>query len=145
MNNKKDFVGLMNTGGMPHTILIVDDNPDDIEITKIALAEMGRKEKVEIAMRGEAAMKRLREGKDLPSLILLDLKMPGMSGIDTLRQIRGDGCLKDIPVVIVTSSSLESDKGEAYDAGANDYLHKAFDIDQFSRELNSLLDSYLKN
>ena len=128
---------------MNQTILIVDDNPDDIEITKIALAEVGRTEKLEAAMRGNLAMDRLRTGRDLPALILLDLKMPGMSGIDTLRQIRADERLKGIPVIVVTSSSLGSDEKEAYEAGANSYLQKAFDIDQFGNNLNYLLERYL--
>ncbi len=128
---------------MTHTILIVDDNPDDIEITKIALEEIGRIEKVVTAPHGGVALARLRNGNDLPSLILLDLKMPGLSGIETLRQIRGDSRLKHIPVIIVTSSSLESDMTDAYDAGATSYLYKAFDIGQFSRELKLLLERYL--
>ena len=125
------------------TILIVDDNPDDIEITRIALAEVGRREKLEAAMRGNLAMDRLCSGGELPALILLDLKMPGMSGIDTLRKIRADERLKHIPVIVVTSSSLGSDEKEAYEAGADSFLHKAFDIDQFGNNLNYLLERYL--
>ena len=130
---------------MPKKILIVDDNPDDIEVTKIALEVIRWRDKVEAVMRGEFALELLREGKDLPSLILLDLKMPGLSGVETLRQIRGDSRLKHIPVIIVTSSSLESDREDAYNAGASSYLHKTFDIDQFSRDLNSLMERYLTN
>ncbi len=128
-----------------HTILIVDDNPDDIEITTIILRKMGRALKVEEATSGEAALNRLREGNDLPSIILLDIKMPGMSGLDTLRRIRTDGRLKAIPVIIVTSSALESDKEEAYAAGADNFLHKAIDLDRFSMDVESLLKRYLKN
>ncbi len=127
----------------PHTILIVDDSADDIEITKIALAEMGRSEKLEAALRGKTAIERLQGANELPALILLDLKMPGMSGIDTLRQIRGDARLKHIPVIVVTSSSLESDEKEAYDAGADCFLQKAIDIDQFGNSLNTLLERFL--
>lgn len=127
------------------TILIVDDNPDDIEITRIALAETGRRETLETAQRGELALERLRNHNgNLPALILLDLKMPGMGGINTLRQIRADERLKGIPVIVVTSSSLESDEREAYEAGADCFLHKAFDIDQFGSRLSYLLDRYLK-
>ncbi len=128
------------------TILIVDDNPDDIEITRIALEEAGRKETLAAALRGEAALDMLRVANgSLPSLILLDLKMPGMSGIDTLRQIRADEHLKHIPVIVVTSSSLEADEQEAYDAGADCFLHKAFDIDQFGNNLNYLLERFVKS
>ena len=128
-----------------HTILIVDDNPDDIEITRIILSRMGRALKVEEATSGEAALKRLRDGNELPALILLDIKMPGMSGLDTLRRIRADGRLKAIPVIIVTSSALESDEKEAYAAGADNFLHKSIDLDCFSREVESLLKRYPKN
>ncbi len=132
---------------MTDTILIVDDNPDDIEITKIALEEMGRDVKLDAALRGKDALEYLRNGNGhgLPAVILLDLKMPGMSGIDTLRQIRADERLKHIPVIIVTSSSLEADEKEAYEAGADSFLHKAFSIDQFSGNLDSLLQSFLNN
>lgn len=126
-----------------NSILIVDDNPDDIEITKIVMAELGRKEKIEAASRGELALNCLRRGRDLPSLILLDLKMPGMSGIDTLREIRADVRLHCIPVVIVTSSSLESDRESAYATGADSFLHKSVDIDKFGKALDILLRRYL--
>ncbi len=127
-----------------HTILIVDDNPDDIEITRIILRRMGRALKVEEATTGEAALKRLAELNDLPSMILLDIKMPGMTGLDTLRRIRSDRRLKAIPVIIVTSSALESDEREAYAAGADNFLHKAIDLDRFSKEVESLLERYLE-
>ena len=130
---------------MPHTILIVDDNPDDIEITKIILGRIGRPLNVEDATSGEAALTRLRGRKDLPSMILLDIKMPGMSGIDTLCQIRADERLKAIPVIIVTSSSLESDETQAYAAGADNFLHKAFDIEQFSNDIKNILEQKIKN
>ena len=71
---------------------------------------MGGQEKVEAATGGEEALKHLRGGVTLPALILLDLKMPGMSGFDVLREIRADERLKPVPVIVVTSSSLESDR-----------------------------------
>ena len=128
---------------MPQKILIVDDNPDDIEITKIVLAERGCEAEVEATPRCEAALELLRRGNDLPSMILLDLKTYGMGGMDALRQIRADKRFDHIPVIIVTSSSLEADKREAYDAGATCFLHKAFDIDQFSHDLHALVQRFL--
>ena len=132
---------------MERTILIIDDNPDDIEITKIVLAELGRKEEVVAMLHGRGALEYLGKGNGdgLPSLILLDLKMPGLSGIDTLRQIRADVRLKNIPVIIVTSSSLMADEKEAYEAGADNFLNKAFNIDLFSSNLNVILRRYLTN
>ena len=127
-----------------HTILIIDDNIDDVEITKRTLARINRELKVETALRGEAALELLRREDALPSLILLDLKMPGMSGFDVLRKIRADERMKHIPVIIVTSSSLEADEKAGYEAGADAFLHKAFDIDLFSSELKSLINLHLK-
>jgi len=129
---------------MPHTILIVDDDPDDIEITRRVLLKTGREIRVTAVAGGEHALQLLQQGGDLPSLIFLDLKMCGMSGIDTVRRIRADGRLKHLPVIIITNSALESDMRKAYDAGADSFIHKAFDIDQFSKEINAHLDFWLK-
>lgn len=129
---------------MTHTILIIDDNPDDVEIAKTILEQIERELKVETAPRGEVAFELLRTGKTLPSLILLDLKMPGMSGFDVLRKIRADVRLRHIPVIIATSSSLEADEKESYEAGADAFLHKAFDIDQFGNEMTTLIERLLK-
>jgi CheY-like chemotaxis protein len=129
---------------MPHTIMVVDDDPDDMEITRRILAKMRRDMIVTQAPCGEAALALLRNSGELPSLMLLDLKMPGMSGIDTLRRMREDERLKHIPVVIVTNSTLESDKNASLSAGADGFLHKDFDLDQFGRDMKSLLDRWLK-
>jgi len=81
----------------------------------------------------------------LPALILLDLKMPGMNGIELLREIRADDLLRKLPVVVVTSSALESDKTEAIAAGANDYIQKPLALDKFSKALESILHRWLPN
>lgn len=127
-----------------HSILIIDDNRDDIEITRIVLEEIGRKEKVEAATDGYQAMQHLREMEDLPGLILLDLKMPGMSGFDCLREIRNNERLRPIPVIVVTSSSLESDRQKSIEAGASSFLQKTMDIDRFGTSLNTELQRFLK-
>lgn len=123
------------------SILIVDDNRDDIEITKIVLEEIGRKEKVEAATDGKEALRRLKTEKNPPVLILLDLKMQGMTGFDVLQEIRTDDRLKPIPVVIVSSSSMESDRQEAYERGANGYLYKDVDIERFGVSLKAIIQS----
>jgi CheY-like chemotaxis protein len=129
---------------MPHTIMVIDDDPDDLEITKRALAKMRCDTACLTASRGEAALALLRSCAELPSLILLDLKMPGMNGIETLRQIRSDERTRHIPVVIVTNSTLESDRKASLAAGANAFLHKAFDIDQYGRDIQSQLERWKK-
>jgi CheY-like chemotaxis protein len=109
-------------------IYIVDDSPTDIELTTIALEATGREIVVRSATDGKSALAMLRSGLGVPALILLDLKMPGMSGIEMLREIRADDRLRGLPVVVVTSSALESDKTEAIAAGA-----------KFSEDLDSIL------
>jgi CheY-like chemotaxis protein len=75
----------------------------------------------------------------LPSLILLDINIPGMGGMACLQQIRADRRLKSIPVVVVTASSFESDAKKAYEAGADFFLFKEFDIDRYGENLDVAL------
>ena len=124
---------------MNDAIMIIDDNHDDIEITRAVLEEIGREEDVEAAFDGVQALRRLRDGKRLPRLILLDLKMPGMSGFECLREIRADERLRPIPVIVVTSSSLDSDRHEAHAAGADGFLVKDIDIDRFGLSLKTAI------
>ncbi len=124
-------------------VLIVDDSPTDIELTLIALEATGRGIRVLTAPDGQCALAMLRNGHELPALILLDLKMPGISGIEVLLEIRADDRLRNIPVVVVTSSSLESDRAEAIAAGASDYLEKPLTLDRFSRDLESIMHRWL--
>jgi CheY-like chemotaxis protein len=130
---------------MSHTIMVVDDDPDDMEITRRILARTRSDMIIRPVPRGEAALALLRNSAELPSLMLLDLKMPGMSGIDTLRRMREDEGLRHIPVIIVTNSTLESDRNAALNAGADGFIHKDFDMDQFGRDMKSLLDRWLKD
>ena len=120
-------------------ILIVDDNRDDIEITRIVLEERGWDVQVEASRNAEKALDGLRTGEDLPSLILLDLNIPGMGGIDCLQQIRADQSLHSIPVIMVSSSSFEMDEKKAYDAGADFFLYKHLDIDRYGEHLDAAL------
>ncbi len=129
---------------MARSILIVDDSPDDIEITRLVLKKNATDINVQAAESGEHAMRFLRESRELPSLIFIDLKMCGMSGIDMVRMVRADERMKHIPLIILTNSSLESDMRKAYDAGANSFIHKAFDMDKFSREIKTHLECWLK-
>ena len=125
--------------------LINDDSPTDIELTTIALEATGRGISVRSALCGKSALAMLRNGHDSPNLILLDLKMPGMGGIEVLREIRADDRLRDIPVVVVTSSCLGSDRTETIAAGASGYLQKPLDLDQFNKDLASIMHRWLPN
>ena len=126
-------------------IFIIDDSPTDIELATIALEATGRKISVRSATDGKSALALLRNGLGLPALILLDLKMPGMNGIEVLRGIRADDLLRELPVVVVTSSALESDRTEAIASGANDYIQKPLALDRFSKALESILHRWLPN
>jgi len=125
-------------------ILIIDDNPNDVEITRVALAEKGWNLEIASANRGDVALDGLRKEEDLPFLIILDLKIPGMSGLDCLKEIRADRRLRQIPVAVVTSSNYPEDRKRALDAGASDYLYKAFDIDEYGDDLDSLINRFKK-
>jgi two-component system response regulator len=136
---------------MPHslknieqqTILLIDDSENDILLTKMVLTKITKKIRVETALSGEAGLAFLRSGNALPSLILLDLKMPRMDGVEVLIKMRGEARLCSIPVVIVTHSELESDKQTAVKAGANSFLQKSTNPDNFKRDLERELDCWL--
>jgi len=128
---------------MKKSILIVDDNEDDIMFMKYALAKSGRQVQIMTALNGETALDLLLSGQNMPALILLDLKMPGIGGMETLREIRADARLNAIPVVIVTSSSLKADEDNARAVGADFYLQKALGLHQFTEDIKSVLGRWL--
>ncbi len=133
----------MMTTLMPETVLIIDDNQDDVMIAGRVLSRLERGIRTEIASSGEEGLAFLRREKTLPALVLLDLKMPGMDGIEVLRRMRSDHKLKSVPVVVVTHSALESDVAACLEAGANAVLHKAFDIELFRKEIEAVLGRWL--
>ena len=118
-------------------ILIVDDSPKDVELTIAALAEKNLANEVSVAEDGLEALDYLyKRGKFVnekgnPAVILLDIKMPKMNGIEVLRHIRSNPDFKLIPVIMVTSSREERDLVESYKLGANSYVVKPIDVVQF--------------
>ena len=119
-------------------ILLVEDNPDDVELTLHALKKNNIVNPVKIARDGQEALDYLfysgkyeAAGHDLPNVILLDLKLPKVDGIEVLRRVKSDRKAKLIPVVILTSSKEESDLLKSYDLGVNSYIRKPVDFDQF--------------
>lgn len=126
-------------------ILIVDDSPKDVELTIAALAEKNLANEVDVAEDGVEALDYLyKRGKFTgnangnPAVILLDIKMPRMNGIEVLKYIRGDSKFKFIPVIMVTSSREEKDLVESYKLGANSYVVKPVDIVQFIDAIKAL-------
>ena len=125
-------------------ILIIDDSEDDVLLTQMVLAKIGKNIEIETALSGEAGLALLRSEDTPPSLILLDLKMPGMDGLNVLCAIRADERLRSIPVIIVTHSDLELDKEACSKNGANSFLSKSVDLDQFKENIRKELERWIK-
>ena len=127
-------------------ILLVEDNPSDIGLTRRALAKAHIANEMIVAEDGEEALDYLwgagvhagRDVSDLPAVILLDLKLPGVSGLEVLRQIRADARTRRVPVVILTTSKEEQDVAAGYDLGVNSYVRKPVDFNQFAAAVEQL-------
>jgi CheY-like chemotaxis protein len=123
----------------PAQILLVEDNRMDVELTLDAFREAKLLNAIHVAPNGQDALDYLfghgtyadRDQHPLPSLILLDLKLPGIDGFDVLRQIKSTSILKRLPVIILTSSKEEGDRALSYDIGANSYLVKPVSFEGF--------------
>jgi CheY-like chemotaxis protein len=120
------------------TILLAEDNQNDVDLTLLALAEYNLANKIQVVNDGVEALEYLRsQGKfkgrnpGHPAVVLLDLKMPRLDGIEVLREIKSDPELKLIPVVMLTSSSEEGDLLQSYRLGVNAYVVKPVDFNQF--------------
>jgi CheY-like chemotaxis protein len=126
-------------------ILLVDDSPYDVELTLVALAESNLANEVVVASDGEEALDYLyRRGMyrqrafGNPAVVLLDLKMPKVDGLEVLAQIKSDPALKTIPVVMLTSSREEQDLIKSYNLGVNAYVVKPVDFQEFMQALKEL-------
>lgn len=117
-------------------ILLVDDSPADVELTLFALRETRLTDQIEVAQDGEEALDFLfrrgrfatRPAAPLPRLILLDIKLPKVNGLEVLRQIKTNARTTMIPVVVLTSSRQEQDLAASYQLGANSYIQKPVDF-----------------
>jgi len=126
-------------------ILLVEDNAADEELAIIALKNHKIKNKIKIARDGVEALEYLFGSVDSetlkqvnPLVVLLDLKLPRINGLEVLRRIKEHPEAKKIPVVILTSSSEEKDILESYQLGANSYIRKPVDFDQFTEVINQI-------
>ncbi len=118
------------------SILLVEDNADDVELTILAMQENGVTNPIVVARNGAEALERLfgRTGEDAPeapAIVLLDLNLPKLGGIEVLRRIRSDARTELLPVVVLTSSREERDLVESYRCGANSYVRKPVDFEEF--------------
>jgi len=120
-------------------ILLVEDNPNDIELTLRALKKHNLANKVHVVKDGAEALDYLfannsyadRDLTQSPKVVLLDLKLPKVDGLEVLRQVKSDERTKTIPVVVLTSSREEQDMIESYKLGVNSYIVKPVDFDKF--------------
>jgi DNA-binding response OmpR family regulator len=120
-------------------ILLVEDDVDHASLTIRALKKSGIANPVVVAADGQAAVDFLSDaGNALPILILLDLKLPKIEGLEVLRRLRGAERTRRIPVVILTSSDDERDRAAGYDYGCNSYIRKPVDFDQFATAVREL-------
>lgn len=117
---------------MNNAILLVEDNEDDIELTRIALEQHNLVNRIDVARDGAEALAMLDDpSRSLPAVVLLDLKLPKLDGIEVLRRIRGNPRTRPLPVVILTSSREEKDIVASYNLGANSYVRKPVDFHEF--------------
>ena len=126
-------------GISPRTILLVEDNPDDEELTLRALARNNIGNQVVVVRDGQEAIDWLegtgthagRDAGNVPALILLDLKLPKVDGLEVLRRVRANPNTAIVPVVILTSSKEDRDRASGYHGGANSYVQKPVDFTSF--------------
>jgi two-component system, response regulator len=127
-------------------ILLVEDNPDDVELTLHALRKENLANNIHVARDGEEALEFLfcsgafagRSFERPPKLVLLDLKLPKVDGMEVLKRLKGDPRTKAIPVVILTSSKEERDLVNGYGLGANSYIQKPVDFEQFRETVKNV-------
>ncbi len=105
-------------------VLFVDDDPDHAVLITRAIKESDKTAEIQTASDGMEALALLRSVEDAPDLVLLDINMPGLSGLDVLARIKEDAALRRLPVVMLTSSELSSDIARAYELGASGYISK---------------------
>ena len=127
-------------------ILLAEDNSSDIELTKRALEKSNITNEMVVAEDGKEALDYLfgagtyagRDIKDIPAVVLLDLKLPRIDGLGVLKAMRSNEFTKLIPVVILTSSAQEGDVMASYKLGANSYIRKPVDFNQFAEAVRNL-------
>jgi CheY-like chemotaxis protein len=127
-------------------ILLVEDDPQDVELTLIALRKHNLANKIHIARDGEEALDFLfsrgahagRPVDMLPKVVLLDLKLPKVSGLEVLKELKGDPRTRPVPVVVMTSSREQRDVVEGYKLGVNSYIQKPIDFGEFQTVIKNL-------
>lgn len=137
----------METTLSPFRILLVEDNPNDIEITRRALARSEVKNQLTVARDGQEALDILLASAEgdgpLPGLILLDLNLPKVDGREVLSQIKSHPQLKRIPVIVLTTSTREEDIVRTYDLGVNTFISKPVRFEDFTRVVSAIQEYWI--
>ena len=126
---------------MSHTVLVIEDEPDIMELIEFNLKKYNYN--VLLANNGEKGLKDARSFE--PDLILLDLMLPGIQGIDVCRVIKSDENIKNTPIIILSALGQEEDIVKGLDAGADDYVSKPFSLDILNARIKSVLRRYIRN
>ncbi|MDP3852767.1 response regulator [Phenylobacterium sp.] len=127
-------------------ILLVEDNPDDVDLTLRAFEKNNIANAIFVVRDGAEALDYLfargvyseRDPRDIPAVVLLDLKLPKVDGLEVLKQVRADPHVRLVPIVILTSSREEQDRLRGYSLGANSYVQKPVDFERFSEAARQL-------
>jgi len=128
------------------TILLVEDNPQDEILTLRALRKANLANRIDVARDGQQALDYLfregdfaeREGPDMPTVMLLDIGLPRLSGLEVLKRLRADTRTAQLPVVILTSSDEEQDRLKSYENGCNSFVRKPVDFSKFAETVAQL-------
>ncbi len=134
-----------------HILLVVDDESDHLLLFKRALQGHPLIKEIKAFNAGQPALDCLRDcllggkaGCQFPSLVFLDLKMPGMDGFEVLRQIRAEAVIRRIPVIMLTTSQEETDVATSYELKANSFIHKPVDFLVFKQQLHDTVQYWLE-
>lgn len=127
-----------------YQILLVEDDPDDIELFKEALSDNGTPHEVQVIMDGDLVLDHLMERKSLPDLVVLDLNVPKTPGKEILKLLKSTEAYNSIPVIILTTSRSKTDMEECYAAGAEKFITKPVNTEGFDSMAQSIF-SLLKN
>ena len=130
----------------PHqTILIVEDSPDDFEVAERALRESNLMNPIHHCLDGDSALEYMYDtSSPKPGIVLLDLNMPGTDGREVLNKLKNDPDFCEIPVIILTTSSDERDIEDCYKIGANTYIQKPVDLDNFFAAIKRLKEYWFE-
>jgi len=123
------------------SILLIEDNPMDVDLTRRALVSGATTNCLDVARDGEEALaylKRWEAGDPTPAVVLLEIKLPRLSGLDVLRALKTHPEFRSIPVVVLTTSAEDSDIQEAYRLGANSCIIKPIEFDKFVKVANQI-------